>query len=67
MGRVKPLNGTVGVTKPKVQEVKAELEAGNTTAVEAFLNEAIAVCESNEYMVLTAEGTDENKDEGENE
>lgn len=55
MGRAKPLNGTVGVTKPKVQEVKAALEAGDTAKVAEFLNEAIAVCESNEYTVLTAE------------
>lgn len=55
MGRAKPLNGTVGVTKPKAQEVKAALEAGDTAKVAAFLNEAIAVCESGEYTVLTAE------------
>ena len=55
MGRAKPLNGTVGATKPKLEEIKAELEAGNTEAVAAFLNEAIAVCESEEYTVLTAE------------
>ena len=29
MGRPKPLNGTVGVTKPKAQEVKVALEAGD--------------------------------------
>lgn len=56
MGRAKPLNGTVGVTKPKAQEVKAALEKGDTAKVMAFLNEVIAVCESNEYTVLTAEG-----------
>lgn len=55
MGRPKPLNGTVGVTKPKAQEVKAALEAGDIAKVVAFLNEAIAVCESGEYTVLTAE------------
>lgn len=55
MGRAKPLNGTVGVTKPKAQKVKAALAAGNTAKVAAFLDEAIAVCESNEYTVLTAE------------
>lgn len=58
MGRAKPLNGTVGVTKPKAQEVKAALEAGDITKVAAFLNEAIAVCESGEYTVLTAESED---------
>lgn len=55
MGRVKPLNGTVGITKPKAQEIKTALESGDTTKVSAFLSEAIAVCESNEYTVLTAE------------
>lgn len=55
MGRAKPLNGTVGITKPKAREVKEALDAGDTTKVAAFLNEAIAVCESNEYTVLTAE------------
>lgn len=39
MGRAKPLNGTVGVTKPKAQEIKAALEAGDTAKVAAFLNE----------------------------
>lgn len=55
MGRARPLNGTVGATKPKLEEVKAQLEAGNTEAVAAFFDEAIAVCESQEYTVLTSE------------
>lgn len=49
------MNGTVGATKKKVQEVKAALAANDTAKVQAFLNEAIAVCESGEYTVLTAE------------
>lgn len=55
MGRSKPLNGIVGVTKPRLEEVKEQIEAGNTAAALAFLNEAIAVCESEEYTVLTSE------------
>lgn len=55
MGRAKPLNGTVGATIKKLQEVKAALAANDTAKVQAFLNEAIAVCESGEYTVLTAE------------
>ncbi len=55
MGRAKPLNGTVGITKPRLQEVKEQVEAGNTAAVMAFINEAIAICESEEYTVLTGE------------
>lgn len=56
MGRAKPLNGTVGATFKKLKQVQAALEAGDTAKVAAFLNEAIAVCESKEYTVLTAEG-----------
>lgn len=56
MGRSKPLNGTVGATKKKLQQVQAALAEGNTAEVQAFLNEAVAVCDSNEYEVLTAEG-----------
>lgn len=55
MGRAKPLNGTVGITKPRLQEVREQVEAGNTAAVMAFIEEAIAVCESEEYTVLTGE------------
>lgn len=55
MGRAKPLNGTVGITKPRLQEVKEQVEAGNTAAVMAFIEEAIAICESEEYTVLTGE------------
>ena len=55
MGRAKPLNGTVGITKPRLQEVKEQVEAGNAAAVMAFIYEAIAVCESEEYTVLTGE------------
>lgn len=59
MGRAKPLNGTVGATKKKVEEVKSALQAGETKKVEDFLNEAISVCESNEYTVLTSEKEEE--------
>lgn len=55
MGRAKPLNGTVGITKPRLQAVKEQVEAGNTAAVLAFIEEAIAICESEEYTVLTDE------------
>lgn len=55
MGRAKPLNGTVGVTKPKAKEVKAALEADDKTKVMAFLDEIITLCEKGEYTVLTAE------------
>lgn len=55
MGRAKPLNGTVGATFKRIKQVKTALEAGDTEKVMAFLNEAISVCESNEYTVLTAD------------
>ena len=56
MGRAKPLNGTVGATKKKLKEAKKKTLAANDTAkIQEFLNEAIAVCESGEYTVLTAE------------
>lgn len=42
MGRPRPMNGTVGVTKPKAKAM-------------AFLNEAIAICESGEYAVIADE------------
>ena len=55
MGRAKPLNGTVGATKKKLQQVQAALAANDTAKIQAFLDEAIAVCEAGEYTVLTAE------------
>ena len=55
MGRAKPLNGTVGATIKRLKEVQAALAANDVTNVQNFLNEAISVCESNEYTVLTAE------------
>lgn len=33
MGRPRPMNGTVGVTKPKAKAMKAALEAGETEKV----------------------------------
>lgn len=56
MGRVKPMNGTVGITKPKANEVRTALASGNLAEVEAFLNEAVEACESGEYIVLTGSG-----------
>lgn len=53
MGRAKPLNGTVGVTKPKAEKVKDALQRGDIATVETFLNEIITLCELNEYTVLT--------------
>lgn len=55
MGRPRPMNGTVGVTKPKAKAMKAALEAGETEKVMAFLNEAVAICESGEYAVIADE------------
>ena len=56
MGRPKPMNGTVGVTKPKAESMKKALEEGSIEEVIAFFDQAIAICESGEYAVITDEG-----------
>lgn len=56
MGRPEPMNGTVGATIKKLQQIQAALQAGDTATVQAFLNEAISACSAPEYVVLKAEG-----------
>lgn len=55
MGRPKPMNGTVGATKKKLQQVKAALEAKDYEAVNNFLKGAIEACDG-EYVIMIAEG-----------
>lgn len=55
MGRPRPMNGTVGATKKKLQQVKAALDSKNYKAVNNFLKEAIEACDG-EYVIMIAEG-----------
>ena len=55
MGRPRPMNGTVGATKKKLQQVKAALDAKNYEVVNNFLKRAIKACDE-EYIIMTAEG-----------
>lgn len=55
MGRPRPMNGTVGATKKKLQQVKSALDAKNYEAVDNFLKGAIEACDG-EYVVMVAEG-----------
>lgn len=50
------MNGTVGATIKKLQQIQAALQAGDTATVQAFFNEAISACSASEYVVLKAEG-----------
>lgn len=36
MGRPKPMNGTVGATIKKLQQIQAALQAGDTATVQAY-------------------------------
>lgn len=55
MGRPKPMNGTVGATKKKLQQVKAALDAKEYEVVNNFLKGAIEACDG-EYVIMVAEG-----------
>lgn len=55
MGRPRPMNGTVGATKKKLEQVKKSLEEKNYEEVGSFLNEAIDACDG-EYVVIVADG-----------
>lgn len=45
MGRSTPLNGTVGVIKPKLQFAREQIVAGNTTDALALIDEALELCD----------------------
>lgn len=55
MGRPRPMNGTVGATKKKLEQVKKSLEEKNYEEVDNFLNKAIDACDG-EYVIMIAEG-----------
>lgn len=54
MGRPKPMNGTVGATKKKLEQIKTALENGDYETVDNFLIEAIKACDG-DYIVIAAE------------
>lgn len=55
MGRPRPMNGTVGATKKKLQQIKAALDSKDYEAVDNFLKGAIEACDG-EYVIMIAEG-----------